>query len=130
MTCAVEGCDNVAREGGFCWGHAKRRHRGQVINAPLREAGRSPGKVLFDAALRLADCDSEDDVEFRRAEGNHQKAAIAFARKHLLRGGRPKKLKKGARELAALVKSLGVGKAAKQLGVHRVTLYRTLKVAK
>lgn len=74
--CSVDGCPKEAARGGLCWGHVKKRQRGQTVNEALTERPESKIDVLREAALAYAEAEEDDD--FRRAEDSLRKAAERF----------------------------------------------------
>jgi hypothetical protein len=78
--CSVDGCYGVARRGGLCWGHVKRRTRKQTVNVLLVERPRSIFDRLQEAAITYCELKPTDDVGFERARDRLRKAAIAYAR--------------------------------------------------
>lgn len=143
MSCAIEDCDKPASKAGMCWGHAKRKARGQTVSGPIKERPKSKSEWLREAALAYADADSDDEEAFTRAVDSLRKAAAAFGSATNERVGEL------TREALALLKSKGVKlgrphrvspeqaeqaiqkygsvtKAAKRLRINRATLYRAL----
>jgi hypothetical protein len=76
-TCAY--CDSSALPGGtMCSMHYKRAARGSCMNTPKREQLSPWGRVV-EAALGLADSDTDDDNEWRRMEGRLRCAVKRWA---------------------------------------------------
>lgn len=119
-------CDKPAVEGDLCATHARRRRRGQPLSAPVRDDTRTPFEVLQDAAIRVVDAPSEDDAAYRRAKDLLGKAALAYGKHLLFRGGRPRKASMDEAQ-EALARAQTRTAAAKALGVSRVTLWRWLR---
>lgn len=135
--CAVDGCTNAVRKGGYCWGHYKRKQRRKVVSSPLTFR---PGDVerLQESALTYAG--AESDEEWRRARDNLRKSAVAarpailseLIRAALLslkakgvKLGRPRKFDPVA--VAQMVESVGnISRAAVLLKVSRGVVYRAL----
>lgn len=78
--CSVDACPNEAKKAGYCWGHWKRKGRGQTVNVPLAERPKSAIERLTEAALTYADAGDADEAEFERAKDNLRKAAAAYER--------------------------------------------------
>lgn len=145
MSCGFDGCDRPVEKGGLCAGHRKQRQRGDGTLTPLNDAlaGRlTPAQNLHEAAMRLADSDSEDDRAFGRNIDSHRKAAITYARHHQVvktleafdrrreaglrvSGPAPKLSAAGAR--AAVDEAGGIRAAAKLLKVSRNTVRAALR---
>lgn len=79
--CSVSECVNAARKAGLCWGHFKRRQRGQSANGELRPSVMTPDQVLTEAALAYAEADVADDGAFQRAWDRLRKAAAIYTRR-------------------------------------------------
>lgn len=77
--CDIIGCANAAVKAGLCWGHYKRRQRGQELDTPLasREPRPTPVERLFEAALQYAE--AADDDEYRRARYALRRNALEYA---------------------------------------------------
>lgn len=86
-SCSVDGCERCAAKGeaGLCFGHARRKRRGLPVSVKLREYARTGKKRLSDAAIRLAD--AESDKDFERAMAWLLKAAQRMRRKDNVRSG-------------------------------------------
>lgn len=139
MTCTEDGCGRPAKRGGLCWGHRKRKSRGQVVSTELTTRPASSLERLLEAAITYADAGEDED--FSRAMDNLRKAGAAYGKRHVgeairkalaarkERGepvGRPRKISAlEARE--AVAKSGGIRGAARELGVSRETVRRALK---
>jgi hypothetical protein len=77
-TCTAAGCSNPARRRGRCWACIKRDARARQDEQGGR--GRwTPKRALVEAAVDLADADSEDDTAYRLAEAALCAAALRFA---------------------------------------------------
>lgn len=144
-TCEVAECHRPVEAAGLCAGHRKRKVRGEVVasnelsSAPRGRQDADPRERLDQAALRMADYDSEgDDAAFRRAADNHRKAAVSYtraldlaaleaARRRGVRVGRPPAVP--LEEVLAALKATGrdVAAAAKALGVSVRTVWRALR---
>ena len=73
--CGYPGCDEKASAGGtMCAMHYKRRERGSCMSDPKRERLTPWGRVV-EAALELADADTEDDGDYHRREARLRMAA-------------------------------------------------------
>ncbi|MDP1824919.1 MAG: hypothetical protein Q8L48_16805 [Archangium sp.] len=144
MGCGFDSCDRPVEKGGLCAGHRKQKQRGGRLE-PLNDAlaGRlTPAQNLHEAAMRLADSDSEDDRAFSRNIDSHRKAAITYARHHQVvktleafdrrreaglrvAGPAPKLSAAGAR--AAVDEAGGIRAAARLLKVSRNTVRAALR---
>jgi alkylated DNA nucleotide flippase Atl1 len=79
MPCIYPGCCEPAKEKGtMCYMHDKRRARGQPMDSPRREQ-LTPWARVVEAAIELADADSDDDDEFRRLESHLRVATKRWA---------------------------------------------------
>lgn len=84
MRCNVDDCPHSARRKGLCWGHLKRRMRLELglsdrpVNEPLLPRKFSPFGLLAHAAIRYADADPTDDIEWLRARKALAKAAERY----------------------------------------------------
>lgn len=140
--CAVDGCANEAKRGGYCWAHVRRRQRGQVLSAEIRRRPQSPFERVTESIHAYTDADSDED--FARARDNLRKAIAAYsvtaaaelaregqarAKANGIHVGRPAKV---TPEVAALtVAELGsIVKAAKALEVSWRTVHRALHLTK
>lgn len=77
--CEVEGCSRPIERGTLCAAHRKRRYRGRPMSTPLRSDRRAPEEELLEAALAVADTDTEDDAAWNRAWSILMRAALGFA---------------------------------------------------
>lgn len=68
MSCRM-GCEEPEVSNGLCDRCRKRKARGGDLGAPVQER-LSPRQRVFEAAIDLADADSEDDGAAGRAEAN------------------------------------------------------------
>lgn len=148
--CTVDGCLRRAKRdaSGLCEGHTKRAQRGTTVAGELLERSNSrytpyasPLERLQEAALRLADADTEDEADYQRAQDSLRKAAEAYGRRATservraslalakAKGrpvGRPPKVSTDqATQMRAAAGS--VSEAARRLGVSRDTLAKALK---
>ena len=139
MECAVDGCPHPADPkgvAGLCSGHSKRKQRGQVVNEPLASRA-TPGEVLLEAALALAD--AEEDVDFERAKARLKMATYAYARQGAVKAwrasmgerqakglpiGRPPKVSSLSADEAATAQRLANRQLAQRLGVSLCTVVR------
>ena len=83
--CSVEDCVAVARQGGLCWAHAKRKHRGAVdLRAPLRQA-----LGTWDAVVEAMHAyqDAEGAADFAAARKRVQRAMEAWVQAKRPAGG-------------------------------------------
>lgn len=141
MTCSVEGCVRPVEAGGLCQGHRKRKTRGQTVSGDLRDDTRTPSEILTDAAIALADCDSDDDGAWARAQKNHQHAAESYAKRRTkariraalsklkaegVRLGRPVSVSEES-VVQAVETMRTMTAAARALGVSRITVWRRRK---
>ena len=79
-TCCLAGCGRPARtDGCLCFGHERRRSRGQPLEAPLRER-LDPASRVLAAALEYADAPAEDDLRWELARARLLSAARRFGR--------------------------------------------------
>jgi len=148
--CTVDGCLRRAKRdaSGLCEGHTKRAQRGATVAGELLERTssrftpyQSPLERLQEAALRLADADTEDEADYQRAQDSLRKAAEAYGRRATsekvrtalalakAKGrpvGRPPKV---SRDQATQVRAAAgsIAEAARRLGVSRNALTRALK---
>lgn len=139
--CSVDGCDKPVGKEGLCWGHRRRRQRGQVVNTSLRSRPESPMARLCEAAIVYANAEEDDD--FARARDNLRKAASAYggmsvpelvrraleeARQRGVRLGRPPKVEP---ELVAkmVLEVGGLDEVAARLSVSVWTVRRALRRA-
>jgi hypothetical protein len=136
--CAVDGCTNEAKRGGYCWAHVRRRQRGQTLNAEIRRRPQSPFERVSESIHAYVDADSDED--FARARDNLRKAIAAYSGAALLElahegqarakangvhVGRPPKLQ--AELVAEVVRREGsMAKAALVLRVSWWTVRRAL----
>lgn len=132
--CDYDGCERPRRYEDWCEGHYKQEQRGERMHA-LTENHGGPGKVVHGSALdRLREASTrresipaepEFDAEFKRADDNLRKAAVAYV-KDLPppRGpGRPPKVDPS--KVIELVRKLGGNRAAAAtLGVTIRTVRR------
>jgi hypothetical protein len=65
--CSVDGCPKYAAKGGLCWGHAKRKQRGLVVDAELRRRYGTKTEMLVEAALVLIEVAPTDKAGWTRA---------------------------------------------------------------
>ncbi len=77
--CQVNECNRIAQRNGLCWAHVRRRSRGSSLSAPIRRVT-SPWSTVVDAAIDLADSDSQDDTNYRRRQWRLRKATLRYAR--------------------------------------------------
>lgn len=68
-----EYCEREAARGDLCWAHLKRKRHGKPMSEPIRDAMARPLKLsrrelLRRAAIRFADADCSDEIEYRRAD--------------------------------------------------------------
>ena len=79
--CERPTCDEPSMDDShpFCAMHSRRMSRGTPMDQPKRELY-NPKERLIVAALGLADCDSEDDEEYRKAEARLVAAAKAITK--------------------------------------------------
>lgn len=80
-TCSVDGCPSEAKKDGFCWGHYKRKQRGQAIHVELGERAKTRWEGVVKAALNLAQFAEKPASEvadteraWRRAEYRYRRA--------------------------------------------------------
>lgn len=144
MSCqALDDCDRPVEKAGLCAGHRKQKTLGKPFT-PLSDsrAGRlTYHQVMVEAALALADADSDDDRAFDRATDNLRKAAISYARQAIatrikeglarrraagLPSCGPPKLTHG-QALDAVKTAGGIRAAARALGVSRDAVRRALR---
>jgi hypothetical protein len=84
--CIVEGCLRAAESRhSMCPLHRRRYQRGmkvELLSSPVKvrmcDAYENPWDRLTYSALRYADADSEDDNDFRLAQGELERASIAY----------------------------------------------------
>jgi molybdenum-dependent DNA-binding transcriptional regulator ModE len=137
--CAVDGCPNEAKRGGYCWAHVRRRQRGQALSTEIRQRPQSAFERVTACIHAYVDADS--DEEFARARDNLRKACAAYSQQatsELTREamaklktagvhvGRPPKV---TREVAITVvaREGSMAKAALLLGVSWWTIRRALR---
>lgn len=79
--CEWPGCENpsMTPRHPWCAMHYQRQHRGKPMNTPKAVTITDPFEALTQAAISLADCDSEDDDAWRKAENRLRYAARAFS---------------------------------------------------
>lgn len=110
MSCRVDGCEAEMVKHqtghGYCATHYKRLKRGGDLAAPVQER-LSPRQRAVEAAIGLADADSEDDGAAEKAEANFA-AAVSRWRDPLV-----------MRELAVKNAPLGGAARAKKLSAER-----------
>lgn len=73
MSCRVDDCGLEVVAHGYCAAHYKRHRRGGDLAAPKQER-LSPRQRAIEAAIALADADSEDDKAAGKAEANFKTA--------------------------------------------------------
>lgn len=139
--CTVAECEESTRQGRIrCDFHEKRHQRGQPLTAPKAER-LSPKGRLLEAAICLADADSEDDVEYQRREralllaarqlashvpGEVVRQGMDAARRRGVHVGRPRAMTpEQARALVARMGSTAL--AAKAGKVSASTVRRALR---
>jgi hypothetical protein len=86
--CEVADCIREAREDGLCWGHAKRRRKGQAMVTLQANGGPhrsqhypSPFSRFVEACISLADADPTDDSAWHRARMRVRSAAVRWLSK-------------------------------------------------
>lgn len=84
--CIIDGCPNQeathgGRKGGLCWGHYRRKQKGQTISGLLK-ARMSPWDRLLEAAIGYADADADDDRAWADAKDALRRAASAYGQSH------------------------------------------------
>jgi hypothetical protein len=140
--CSVDGCENEARRGGYCWAHIRRRQRQQPLNAEIRRRPTSAFERVTESIHAYVDADSDED--FARARDNLRKAVAAYssqaladlardgqrrARESGVHVGRPPKV---TPEVAtrAVSEHGSIAKAAAALGVSWRCVHRALTKAR
>lgn len=73
--CSASDCVSLARQGGLCWAHAKRRQRGGRAAGPVR-ARLGTWDAVVDAMHDYQD--AESDSEFKAARMRVQRAMEAW----------------------------------------------------
>lgn len=87
MTCSVSECGRPAVADGLCRGHFQRKVRGKPVSGELREYGRGPRAVFWDAVFDLLDLRATDDAGWKSARKRVEVyARRAFGRKGVRRG--------------------------------------------
>lgn len=77
--CVADDCLNLARKGGYCWAHIKRRLRQRpVLGEAVAHKHQTPRQLLAEAALAYADADTTTDITFRLAWDRLRKAALRY----------------------------------------------------
>ena len=79
--CVADDCLNLAKKGGYCWAHLKRRHRQRPLAEAVRHKHQTPQQLLAEAAIAYADADTSTDATFRLAWDRLRKAALRYVRK-------------------------------------------------
>lgn len=80
--CVADDCLNLAKKGGYCWAHLKRRHRQRpILGQAVRHKHETPQQLLTKAAIAYADADTSDDVTFQRLWDRLRKAAVRYAKR-------------------------------------------------
>lgn len=80
--CLIDGCDRPEElvhgrsAGGLCAGHRWRKKHGVSLELPLRQRRRPRTGLLIEAALVLADADT--DADFDRSVDRLRKAAVRY----------------------------------------------------
>lgn len=73
IPCSIAECGKDAARGGLCWGHLKRRERGQLLAKPVRDYSKTAWSGLLRAVDDFADATHEVGTEdakkaWKRAE--------------------------------------------------------------
>lgn len=79
MSCSATSCSKPAAKSGLCWMHLKRKQRGTVAEAPEQER-LTPSERVTQAALDLADADTDDDDAYALAVDTLRKAVDRWYR--------------------------------------------------
>lgn len=56
-------CERPARKAGLCWGHWKRKMRGQTLNVELWNYRKSPADYVKAKGILLADADTSTSLD-------------------------------------------------------------------
>lgn len=138
--CSADDCENDAASGGLCWGHIKKRGKGQGLGK-LAKKPKSKLARLEEAALAYADAEGDDD--FERAKDNLRKsaaaanpaviaeltrAALAKLKRRGVKLGRPRKVDP-ADAVRILSEAGDIAEAAMRLQVSVKTVRRALRRA-
>ena len=81
--CTVGDCVRLSERDGLCSTHRKRKQRGQQLSLPVVEKYADPWDRAHAASIDLANVDSEDDLEYQRAEDRWRKAIEALLQDRL-----------------------------------------------
>jgi DNA-directed RNA polymerase specialized sigma24 family protein len=66
-TCSGPECTDEVHAAGLCRGHYAQKQEGRTL-APKRAIPEDPRRALINAALDLAEADSEDHADYQRKE--------------------------------------------------------------
>lgn len=86
MTCTGPGCSRPAARAQLCWGHLRQARRHGILR-PLEPRGQIPWDRVREAAIALADAETDD--ELRRAEERLRAAVVAYSQRRDQRSAHP-----------------------------------------
>lgn len=120
-TCEAPDCLRPARHGIYCDTHGKRARQGRPLAAPIPPTNQTPRERFFEACLRFAAADSDD--EYQKAEWVLMKAGIRYFKRANV--GRPPTV--DASKAAEMFRHLqSVRAVARSLGTSRQSVRRAL----
>lgn len=132
VSCDYPGCERprvhsgVFSEVSLCATHKRQWSRTQTLRAAQIRERLSPKEKLLECAHALADCDSADDVAYRKAERALIRAAydVSHPRRY---GGRKQRVPRAT--VLDLVAAYGHKVVAERLGVTLQSVYRAVTEA-